>query len=373
MNSHSKRPVTVVFLGFILIFFVANLIIPDREFSERENRYLQTRPTFSFSRLFSGDYTADFEDFCADQFPLRDQWITLNARYSQLCGRKESNGIYLCKGERLLEPFTAVTPFEQQSRMEIINSFASQAEVPVTLGLIPGAAEFYGELLPSGAPADRQQDFVDTVYAGVEVNCADISAILREHRDEYIFYRTDHHWTTLGASYGYEALGEALGYEPLNRSGFVRETVSDNFYGTAYSSSGYTWVAPDCIERFVAVPEALSVFNFDTGEAVPGALYHPEKLKVKDQYTYFLGGNTPLIKLINQAAPASSLLILRDSYSDCLAPFLLEHFSEIHLMDLRYYKNSVLDYIRENGIDQVLILYSVENFSHDKGILMLDA
>ena len=296
MNYNSKRPVTAVFLGFILLFFVSNLIIPDRDFSERENRYLQTKPRFSFSRLFSGDYTADFEDFCADQFPLRDQWITLNARYSQLCGRKESNGIYLCDGERLLQPFESTTPFALQSRVEVINSFASQADVPVTLGLIPGAAEFYADLLPTGAPADSQQYFIDAVYSSAGLTCADIASSLRSHKDEYIFYRTDHHWTTLGAYYGYAALAEALGYVPDTLDSYTRVTVSDDFYGTAYSSSGYTWVEPDCIERFVAEEKSVAVFNYSSGEAETGALYHPEKLKVKDKYTYFLGGNTPLIR-----------------------------------------------------------------------------
>lgn len=373
MNSKQKGPVIAVFLGFIFLFFVANLILPDRDFSERENRYLQTKPNFSFSRLFSGEYTADFEDFCADQFPLRDQWIALNARYSQLCGRKESNGIFLCDGGRLLEPFEATTPFALQSRVEILNSFAAQTESPVVLGLIPGAAEFYSEFLPKGAPADSQQEFIDAVYAGAQVSCADLSSPLRAHKDEYIFYRTDHHWTTLGAYYGYAALGSALGYTPKELDDFAVETVSEDFYGTAYSSSGYTWVDPDSITSFVAAPDTLSVWNYSTGEAETGALYHPEKLGVKDQYTYFLGGNTPLLKLCNEDAAGGSLLILRDSYSDCLAPFLLEHFSEIHMMDLRYYKDSVLDYVEENEIDQVLVLYSVENFSSDKGFLMLDS
>jgi len=238
MNSKQKHPATVVFLGFIFLFFLANTLLPDRDFSERENRFLQTQPNFSLSRLFSGDYTADFEDFCADQFPLRDQWITLNARYSRLCGKKESNGIYLCEGGRLLEPFEGSTPFATQSRVEAINNFASQTDVPVTLGLIPGAAEFYSELLPKGAPNESQQSFIETVYSGVGQGCVDMASALRTHADEDIFYRTDHHWTTLGAYYGYAALGKELGYEPDALESFARQTVSENFYGTAYSSSG---------------------------------------------------------------------------------------------------------------------------------------
>ena len=373
MKSNSKTPGTAVFLIFIFAFFVANLLLPDREFSPRENRYLQTRPEFSFSRLFSGDFTEEFEDYCADQFPLRDQWITLNARYSQLCGKKESNGIYLCEGGRLLEPFEDITAFALQSRVDILNNFIDQTDVPVTLGLIPGAAELYAGLLPDGAPADSQLDFTNAVYAGAEAQCVDVAAALESHKNEYIFYRTDHHWTTLGAYYAYEAMGESLGFEPRELDNFQPVTVSEDFYGTAYSSSGYTWVGPDSIQHFVESPAELAVFNYSNGDAEAGSLYHPQQLMVKDQYTYFLGGNTPLIRLMNETAPPSSLLIIRDSYSDCLAPFLTAHFSDIHMMDLRYYRGSVTDYVRKNAIDQVLILYSVENFSSDPSLLMLDA
>jgi len=132
-------------------------------------------------------------------------------------------------------------------------------------------------------------------------------------------------------------------------------------------------VEPDSIESFVTAPEGLTVLDYNSGSAEAGALYHPEKLSEKDQYTYFLGGNTPLITLKNENSSSPSLLILRDSYSDCLAPFLLKHFGEIHLMDLRYYKDSVTDYITANQIDHVLIIYSVDNFSSDKSLLMLDA
>ena len=246
-------------------------------------------------------------------------------------------------------------------------------DVPVTLGIIPGAAEFYGEQLPKGAPNESQQGFIDAVYAGVGQGCVDMAAALRAHIGEDIFYRTDHHWTTLGAYYGYAALGEELGYEPEPLTSFSRQTVSDSFYGTSYSSSGYTWVEPDRIESFVETPAGLTVLNYNSGSPEAGALYHPQKLSEKDQYAYFLGGNTPLITLADENSSSPSLLILRDSYSDCLAPFLLKHFGEIHLMDLRYYKDSVTDYITANQIDRVLIIYSVDNFSSDKSLLMLDA
>ena len=105
------------------------------------------------------------------------------------------------------------------------------------------------------------------------------------------------------------------------------------------------------------------ISNF-TGREEPGRLYVPERLETKNQYAYFLGGNQPLC-VIQSQAEGPKLLVLRDSYSDCLAPFLSERFGEIHLFDLRYNRLSPADYIREQGIDLVLVLYSFETFTEE--------
>ena len=176
-----------------------------------------------------------------------------------------------------------------------------------------------------------------------------------------LFYRTDHHWTSAGAWHGYAALMEAMGesFEPLG----TPETVSDDFYGTLYSSSGVHWLAPDTIERYVS-GEGITVENFEKGET--HGLYVDSFLEEKDKYASFLGGNTPLYIIRNpEAASEEKLLVVRDSYSDAMAPFLSQYFAEIHLVDLRYYRTSVAEYARENGMDRIFVCYSVENFVKD--------
>ena len=204
---------------------------------------------------------------------------------------------------------------------------------------------------------------------------ADLYTPLWEHRDEDIFYRTDHHWTSLGAYYGYTGLAEALGFTPVSLDSYTETVRSTEFYGTVFSSSGVRWVKPDTISTYVpdtgiTVTEH-SYDNKGNPIEIPRSLYVESFLSVKDKYSMFLGGNQSLgvVKTPNTDKP--KLLIIRDSYTDSVVPFLTPHYSEIHLIDLRYYKLSIQDYIEQNGIDQALVLYSVPNFVTDSNLLWI--
>lgn len=371
MAKRGDRVIVILFVFFLGAFFLLNLALPDKEFSPQENRYLQTLPDFTFSALFRGEYTRDFESWCSDQFAGRDFWISLKARLELFQGKGENNGVYLCEGERLIEPFLSPERPELDRRILAVNMLAENAGVPVTLGLIPTASELYAALLPDGAPNDSQRETVSYIDSRVAARTADLLSPFSEHGGEPIFYRTDHHWTSLGAFYGYQGLADALGYVPKELGAFTPETVSEGFCGTAYSASGFFWVKPDEMQVFRPAPEGLQIERYENGVPVSGRLYAPEMLETKDKYRFFLGGNTSqaVIRTENEGLP--SLLILRDSYTDSLVPFLLDHFSEIHLLDLRYYRGSVLAYIRESGVDQALVLYSVENFCQDTNLALM--
>jgi hypothetical protein len=361
----------LILLGFITTFFILNSVTPDKDFSEQENRYLQQRPEFTFSSLFSGKYMSSFEAYTTDQFEFRDAWTALKARCELLLGKGENNGVYLCSGETLIEGFEAPDKASLNANLAALDKLAENADVPVYFGLIPGASEILSELLPKNTPNDSQQDVIDYCYSNTEAMTVDISSVLETHDNEYIFYRTDHHWTSLGAYYGYSALMNSWGFSAKSLSEYSPEIVSDKFYGTIYSSSGFSWIAPDSIETFVREPEGLVITNYPEGSPVEGTLYDWNFLSKKDKYSMFLGGNTPLLKIMTGKQDAPSLLIVRDSYTDSLVPFLLDSFSEIHLIDLRYYRAGLSDYISSNNIDEVLVLYSVKNFCTDSNIFLL--
>lgn len=369
MSKRAMWVQTLVFLAFIAVFFAALLVLPKRERSERENRMLQTLPEFSFSALFSGSFTMDFEDYITDQFPFRDSWTTLKARCELLAGKDENKGVFLCEDETLIEAFEAPDYDDLRLSLDAVRYLTENTDAAVYFALIPSAAEIWRDMLPDGAPNDSQKDFIDYAYAYTDAQTVDLYSALRAHADEPVFYRTDHHWTTLGAYYGYAELIKAMGIPPLALAAYGPTVVTEDFCGTTWSSSGFSWVPPECITTYVEQGD-VTITNYPDGKPVPGTLYDSSFLDKKDKYSYFYGGNTPLLEIETGNVDAPSLLIVRDSYMDSLSPYLFPHFSRISIVDLRYYRTRLSAYIGEKGFDDILVCYSVPNFSTDGNIFL---
>ena len=365
MSKASQRVTAIIFCVFLAGFGLLHIILPDRTFSPVENRNLAQLPAFSWSALVSGDYTAGLEEYLEDQFPLRDGWMGLKNRYEYLLGRREFHSVYLC-GDALIHKIEDISRAEQN--IGYIQKLTELTGIPVYVGLIPTAAEVWKDRLPGGAENFDQAAYLEQVRENVPgAVWVDIAGVLADHAGESIFYRTDHHWTSLGAYYGYTALMSAMGESPAPLG--TAQTASEEFYGTLYSTSGVHWLKPDSIERYIT-GEGVTVEDVHSGET--HGLYVDSFLAEKDKYASFLGGNAPLYIVRNpEAASDRKLLIVRDSYSDSLAPFLSREFAEIHLLDLRYYRTSVAQYAADNGIDQIFVCYSVENFVKDLDAIFL--
>ena len=334
MSKKALWAEALIFLAFIGVFFILNLVLPDRQFSEQENRYLQMKPEFSFKSLFFGDYTSKFETYTTDQFTFRDEWITLKAASELALGKQENNDVHLCENGTLIAGYERPENSALDANMSALNALVENTDAQVYFALIPDKSDLYASLLPKNAPNDSEKEVIDYCYAQSNATNVDMYSALGAHTDEYIFYRTDHHWTSLGAYYGFSALAESMGFDcPALDSYADRHVISEEFYGTTWSSSGFSWVGPDTMEIFVNEPEGLKVTSYPEG--------------------------------------SPSLLIIRDSFTDSLLPLLLDDFSEIHVLDLRYYRASLKSYIEQNDFDSVLVCYSVSNFSTDSNIFLL--
>ena len=364
MTKAYSRFLTAFFCLFLGGLLAVHVFLPDRDKSETENRTLAQLPEFTWEALKDGSYTEAIEEYFADQFPLRDGWTGLKARAEQLLGKREFNDIYLA-GDTLISKVE--TPDEElvEKNLSYIDRLKEKAEATVTVGLIPSAAEVWKDKLPVGAVSWDQTELLSK-------SDVDFHAVLKEHADEQIFYRTDHHWTTLGAFYGANALLEKLGREPLKESDFTAENASSDFDGTLYSQSGIHWLPSDTMEYWVS-EDGLSVTSWSTGKPEEVPLYDRTYLEKKDKYSSFLGGNQPLCVIKNETLDetAGKVVLVRDSYSDALAPFLAQRFAEVHLIDLRYYRMPVGVYAQQNGIDDIVVLYSVQNFISDPNLVTL--
>ena len=362
-----------VFLGGLLAWHV---LLPDRDRSDVENRTLAQFPEFSWEDLKDGSFTEGVEAYFADQFPLRDQWTGLKARTEQALGKREFNGVYLC-GDALIAKVEPPKDGLEEKNLSYVSRLAESAEVPVYLGLIPSAAEIWRDRLPKGAESWDQAAFIARAAELEGVEFVDFLTALRDHAGERtwegIFYRTDHHWTTLGAYYGYAALMEALGRgEEVPEPEAVKARdlpVSNGFQGTLYSQSGIHWLEPDSIEFWVE-ESGLTVTSWRDGTPKEAGLYDWDYLGKKDKYSAFLGGNQPLCVIKNPEGEGK-LLLIRDSYADSLAPFLALRFEEVHLLDPRYYRYSAAKYAEDKGLDAIAVVYSVPNFITDWNLVLL--
>ena len=373
MSKRACIVTTVLFLIFIGGFFLLNLLSPDRSFSEQENRYLQQLPAFSLESLTDGTYTKNFEKYTTDQFPFRDTWISMKAGTELAQGKQENNGVYYCEDGLLIERISRPDPAQTEKNIAALNIFAENVDVPVYLQLIPGSGSIWKDALPENAPNYDQRELIDQIYSQVkDVTPIDVYSVLDAHKDEYIYYHTDHHWTTLGAFYAYQVVAEAMGLTPLEKSDFTPEIASDSFFGTVYSTSGFSWVAPDTIEYWVPETEDIQVINYPKGQPVEGKLYDRSFLEKKDKYASFFGGNTPMLDITTGAdASLPTLLVVRDSYADCQNPFWFRDFSRIIVVDLRYYKGDIDGLVRDEGVDSVLLTYNAGNFASDSEVFFL--
>ena len=365
---------TALFCVFLGVLTTASALAPDRETSELENRSLQQLPTLTASdfklawpvensgSFFNGTFMKEFETYCNDQFILRDSWVALKSSSERAVGKQENNGVYFCDQDTLISRFDQPDQKRVDTNVGYVNQFVANAGVPVYMSLIPGAATIWADRLPEGAPNADQKAIIDGIQASSDAIWYDSYQQLWDHKDEDIFYRTDHHWTSLGAYYGYTALMDAMGLEAVPLDESQKVTVSEDFYGTLFSSSGVRWLPPDHIDRYIS-DEGVTVTAYPNGTPEPGSLYVDSYLEVKDKYSSFLGGNKPLCVIETEHTGAPKVLVIRDSYADSLAPFLTQNFSEIHLFDPRYNLNSVQEYAAQNEIDSIVVLYSISNFT----------
>ena len=375
--------ITLLLLGGILLgLAVADICTPDRLFSEYENRILASKPDFSLKDLFDGSYTEDYETYVTDQFVERDRWIFIKTMTDVLLGKKEINGVYLAKDKTLIEKHVPedIKPEVAAQKLALLQRLMEWQEGrengALHIILVPTADNILADKLPDHAVYYEQQELLEQVQEMAGSCAIDVTDSLQAHREEYIYYGTDHHWTTRGAYYGYLTWAEAVGVTPVS---YDVQTVSTDFLGTLHSKTNLP-VKPDTIEAYLPVVlrkiqgsgasdgGAMQVY-YDFSEEGRDSLYEEKYLETKNKYGYFLDDNHPFIRIEtgaqDPAAEGKKLFVIKDSYANCLIPFLTEHYETIYVLDLRYYKAPLFSLLEECGAEEnmdILVLYNVIHF-----------
>ena len=359
-------------LGFAVLlagFTAANYFHKDTAFSDTENRMLQQKPVFSWADLADGRFMGNFEKYQTDQFIFRREWIGLQTAADRLLGKNKSGDVYLGEGQLLEEP--SKLSENVWENLDAMGAFCrNQTGVKCYLMLVPDAASVQREKLPAYAPVSDQAEQLEKIRSYLEKKENPVTEIplyemLREHREESLYYRTDHHWTTLGAWYAYQSAAGQMGL-PGAENGEEKKLypVSDSFQGTLAARSGYR-VPDDTIEVYWPDQKEELVVTYVQEQTKSASLYAAEKLKTRDKYGMFLNGNHPLTEIRTMASTGRKLLLIKDSYANCFVPFLTSDFEEIVLVDPRYYYDSAEKLMKQYGFTDVLFLYNLNTFLED--------
>lgn len=373
LDQNFYRILSGVSMGIIIIIMVAFAISPKAEKSISENRTLQQKPKMTMQSLLTGKYSKDYGKYLSDQFPARESMIKGKAKFDLLLGRKELNGVYICKDGYLMEGFTEASPEVTDAKIKAINNFVSQnPKLNVSMMLVPNKVEIYKNLLPKNTPSDSQKAYLDKVKEKVDkkVNFVNlITPFNRIKNSTQLYYKTDHHWTTDGAYKGYEEFSKSRDISPAQEKSFTKSLATDKFLGSLYYKNGAQIGEPENIILYLKEkPYPLLVKYYDTKEKVT-TLYDADKLKGKDKYEIFTGGNHSQIKIRTNVKTKRKLLLIKDSYANAMLPFLINDFAEINVVDLRYYTGTMADILNNNEVTDVLILYNVNTFNTDPSIL----
>lgn len=364
-----NRLLAYVFFGIVAVFALVNLLVPDKDFSENENRALAQRPAFSKETLADGSYFSDLTSWYADQFFARDGWISLRLREDQLLGRKESGGVYLGRDGYLLQKPETPDETATARTAEAVRAFAAAYPgLSMHMLLAPDAAAAQPEHLPKNAPVRDQLADIAAVQTqlGDAVDFLDVSAALAAHPDEQLYYRTDHHWTSLGAYVAFSAAAPGLGIDaPI--ADYQVYSVSDSFRGTLSSKSG-SRARKDTIQVYVPATDVQYYVYYPDTQTKSRSMYVSEKLAEKDQYTIFFGGNHAVTQLHTTAGNGRSLLVFKDSYANCFMQFLTPYYEDITMVDPRYYYDDVRTLLNAGGVTDVLFLYSADTYFTDTAL-----
>ena len=388
----------IVFCGLLLSGGIASMMLKKETVSVMENRKLASFPVYSEKTLWSGEYFRSIEEYYADNFPFREIWIDISEKFRNRLGFQNSeikiynpvndaeanekkdtirNGNLSsqenAKGEikkqvfvfknRVFEMFRG-SPALGKSYANVINSYSrllSDDGIQVYNLIIPVALEFeitekYAHLQSPNRPA------IENIYSNEDENIKKVWAIdsLKNHKKEYIYFNTDHHWTSLGAYYAYKAFCEVAKTTPVSLDG-VPSKVKPKFLGSLYRLTRDESLEknPDSV-RYYLFPEPG---NFYVGDAANGKWYkskmYGEAVTGPNSYSVFLQGDLPIVKMETEHKNGRKIAVVKESYGNAFAPFLVNNYEKVIVVDQRYYTGDFIAMLKKEGINELLFINNI--------------
>ena len=375
-KSRIDNIIGLLFILILFVFMIINVAVPDREMSEKENRMLAERPALSMGTVMNGDFMEQWENYQSDQFAGRDFWRGVKVFLDRLGGARMENGVYIGKGGQLLEEIEVPDDGQSEANLSAIVDFAEKyPDIQTSVMLVPDAACILSDSLPAFAGVEDQRQLLGVAEQrlGDSVKWIDAVSVLNNHISDKLYYKTDHHWTTLAAFYVFRESAASLGIDGEVGDNFASYTVSNDFNGVLAAKSGVGLSEKETIDIYAPTQgdDDVVVSYVDEGRKTT-SLYDSSKLETRDQYGVFLGGNSSVIDIRTVSPEKKRLLVLKDSFANCFIPFLAPYYREIVVVDPRYYSGTIGDIMDTYRITDALVLYSGNTFftdNHLSGVL----
>lgn len=403
-KSHKKIHLgnVILFCALLVLGGTASVLMKKKTVSEMENRKLASFPDYSDSVLWNGKYFKHIEEYYADNFPYRDNWISFSSRFKSKLGFQSSeiqiyepiNETDVTQGEDTTKkkPIDGPLPddgatgeikkrvfvfknraFEMfgggaamgKSYANMINEYnklLSPNGIQVYNLVIPVALEFeitekYKSLQKPNRPA------IENIYSSLDSNIKKVWAIdeIRPHREEYIYFNTDHHWTSLGAYYAYTAFCKTAGLTPVSLD-TVQSKVKQSFLGSLYRLTRDAKLKenPDSV-RYYLFKDSV---NFYVGSNTKIGYWNKSKMYGEgasgtNSYSVFLQGDLPIVKMETQHKNGRKIAIVKESYGNAFAPFLINNYEKVIVVDQRYYTGDFIAMLKAEGINELLFINNI--------------
>ncbi len=373
MRDQSCHILTILILaGYFVIFSFLDIYEKDKTFSENEKRLLTQRPNIKIEEVQNKKYMNQVDEYLSDQFLLRDKWINLKTDFLIWSGQREIKDIVFVNPDTLIKKYYSWN-FDKSVLEKKADNFVKEARKirsvvngNIMIMMVPGADEIYAEEVGKSGYEFYGDTFTDMLKQRLlkdNIKFIPVKEALLSNKNNQIYYRTDHHWTSEGAFYGYQAFCDEIFHQKRDKSDYMITQITDSFLGTLHSQLNIK-VKPDVIEIWTnKKPITYSIeFPYDNNRK-DHSFYNMTYLDKKDKYSVFLSGNHPLIIIQNETITMDkTLLVIKDSYANCMLPFLLKDYKTIYVIDKRYNKREISEYAKEIGVLDVLYLYQTMQY-----------
>lgn len=348
-----------IFISFWVMVSVLNFMIPTHEFSENENRMLAQMPKFKLEELINGRYVNKLNDYINDHFVFRDVWLKIKSIEEMMLGKTENNNVYIGKDGYLFEKIKYTNESEENinNLVKTINDFEQNTNIPVYFLLIPNSIYIHQDKLPKFAETFNQEERIHKIYSMTNhIKTIDTVDILKENKEQYLYFKTDHHITSNGAYLIYLEFCKVAGLNPITE--YTKEQVTDSFLGSFDSKAQMVNQEKDEIVVYKNSNNTEGITAYYDKETT-NSIFNEEFLDKKDKYSYFLNGNNAKVVIKTKQKNGKRLLVIKDSYAHIMSQFFCQNYEEIHFIDPRYYKDSIEEYAMRNNITETLFLYNI--------------